>query len=131
MFGKNLGRVLLAIVAGYLANGVLVAITEALFARLVPSVNSAPPLYYFVFDLVSQCAYTVIGGYVCCRIAESSRSSALYGLIGLGVVVGTISLAISWRTEPHWYGIALFVVYAPCIWIGWSVRARTICERAK
>ncbi len=115
---KTLGRAVLAVIAGYLANGILVAGTEQLFSLLMPGVNGTPPLYYFVVDLISQCLCTVVGGYLCSLIARPSQHAAIAGLIGLGVLVGTVSLVVSWRTEPHWYGIALLVVYPPCVWIG-------------
>ena len=118
---KSIGRVILAVVAGYVANGILVAVTEySLGARGVAATQS---LYYFV-DLTSQCLYTVVGGYLCCAIAGSSQRAAMAGLMGLGVLVGTVSLVSSWKAEPHWYGIALLAVYPPCVWIGWTLKGR-------
>jgi hypothetical protein len=120
----SIGRIVLAILLGYVANAILVAATEYLFTRLVPGADAAPPLYYFIIDLITQCLYTVIGGYLCCLIARPSRRAAMVGLMALGVWVGTASLVSSWRTELHWYGIALLVVYPPCVWIGWTLKAR-------
>jgi hypothetical protein len=45
--------------------------------------------------------------------------------MGLGVLVGTDSLAVSWKTELQWHGIAPLVVYLPCVWIGWTLKGRT------
>ena len=45
----------------------------------------------------------------------------MVGLIGLGILIGTLSLFNSWNAEPHWYVIALFVAYPPCVWIGWTL----------
>ena len=115
------GRTVLAVVAGYLANGIMVGGTEQLLSLLIPGRNGRPPLFYFVLDLISQCLYTAVGGYLCCLIARPSRHGAVAGLMGLGVLVGTVSLVTSWKTEPHWYGIALLVFYVPCVWIGWTL----------
>jgi hypothetical protein len=120
----NIGRITLAIVVGYVADAILIVATEYLFSRLVPGVEAAPPLYYLVIDLITQCVYTVIGGYLCCIVAQPSRRAAMAGLMALGVLVGTASVVTSWKTEPHWYGIALLVVYPPCVWMGWKLRAR-------
>ena len=68
----------------------------------------------------SQCLYTIAGGYLC-RLIARSRRVAMAGLIGLGILVGTFSLSNSWSAEPHWYGIALFVAFPPCVWIGWTL----------
>jgi Zn-dependent protease len=118
------GRIILAILAGYIANAVLIVATEQLFSLLVPGFDAGPPLYYFVVDLISQCFYTVAGGYLCCVIARPSQRVAMAGLIGIGVSVGTVFLITSWKTEPHWYGIALLVVYPLCVWLGWTLKSR-------
>jgi hypothetical protein len=55
------GRIILAVVAGYAANAILVVATEQLLLPLIR--DGRPPLYYFVADLISQCFYTVAGGY--------------------------------------------------------------------
>jgi hypothetical protein len=120
----SIGRILLAVAAGYLANSILVAVTEQLLSLLMPGVDATPPLRYFVLDLISQSLYTMAGGYLCCRIARPSQRAALVGLIVLGLVVGMFSLAVSWKTEPHWYRIALLAVYPPCAWAGWILGAR-------
>ncbi len=119
----NIRRIILAIVVGYVADAILVAAAEYLCLRLVPGIQAAPPRYCFIVDLITQCLYTVIGGYLCCMVAQPSRRAAMAGLMALGVLVGTASLVTSWRTEPHWYGIALLVVYPPCVWMGWKLRA--------
>jgi hypothetical protein len=122
MSRRNIVRIILAVVAGYIANAILVAATEQLLSR-ASGPGSSQPSFYFVADLISQCLYTVVGGYLCCVIA-GPRRTAMAGLIGLGVLVGTVSLVASWKTEPHWYGGALLSVYPPCVWIGWTLKGR-------
>jgi hypothetical protein len=94
-----------------------------LLSLLAPGVGT-PPLYYFVTDLISQCIYIAAAGYLCRVIARPSQKTALFALIALGVLVGLVSLVTSWKSEPHWYGIALFVTYPPCVWIGWTLKDR-------
>jgi len=119
----SFGRLVLAVLAGYISNAILVAGSEAL---LLSSMWGASPLSlsYFVLDLVSQGIYTIAGGYVCRVVARSSGKAALGGLIGLAILVGTISLVTSWKSEPHWYGIALLAEYPPCAWLGWRLKER-------
>jgi hypothetical protein len=45
-------------------------------------------------------------------------------LMGLGVLVGTVSFVATWKTEPHCYGVALLRVYQPYVWIGWTLKGR-------
>ena len=119
MRSRNIGRTVLAIVAGYAANAVLVAATEQLLPRFMQGMN------YFVTDLITQCLYEVIAGYVCYLVSErSKRSVEAFGLMGVGLLIGTISVVASWNTEPHWYEIALLFVWAPCVWIGYTLAQR-------
>jgi hypothetical protein len=114
----NIGRTFLAVIAGYATNAVLVVVTEQLLSRFLD------PTYYLVADVVTQCLSTIVGGYLCCLIAQRSRGIAMAGLIGLGLLVGTVSLVTSWKAEPHWYGVTLLSVYAPCVWIGFMSERR-------
>jgi peptidoglycan/LPS O-acetylase OafA/YrhL len=80
-------------------------------------------------DLITQCLYEVAGGYVCCLIAKrSERWIAVIGLVVLGLLIGTISLITSWGAEPHWYGIALLSVWAPCVCVGYALE-RWVIDR--
>ena len=120
----SIGRIILAVAAGYIVDGILVALTEQLLSLRAPGVAATRPLSYFVVDLISQCLYTVVGGYLCCAIARPDLRAAMAGLMGLGGLVGALSLVLSWKTEPRWYGIGLLAVYPPCVWIGWTLKGR-------
>lgn len=109
MSGRSIKRITLAIVVGYAANGILVVVSEQLLLLHSQNLAATQPSY-FVVDLITQCLYTVVGGYLCCAIAGPVQRAAMTGLIGLGVFVGAVSLVTSWKTEPQWYGIALL----PC-----------------
>jgi ABC-type phosphate/phosphonate transport system permease subunit len=116
-------RAVSALVAAYAVNAVLVGGSEAILEWAFPEVAGRPPLSYFVIDVITQCLYTVFAGYVCYRIARSSRPLALFGLIGVGVIVGAAFLRASWEKEPHWYGITLLAAFPLCAWIGWALAA--------
>lgn len=120
MSGASVGRTFVAVVASYLGFGLTVVVTDALLS-LATAGGSAGNPSYFVFDLTSQCLFLIAAGYVCAVIARSDRL-AIALLTVLGLSVGTISLVRSWGSEPHWYGIALLLTYAPCLWVGWALR---------
>jgi len=61
MSQRQTGRIILAVVAGYSPNAILVVATEQLLLPLIR--DGRPALYYFVADLISKCFYTVAGGY--------------------------------------------------------------------
>ena len=106
-------RIILAVVVAYVANALLIAGTEQLLVRIFSNTK------YFVADVVIQCLVQVACGYVCARISNSKM--ALVALITIGILVGALSLAASWHADPHWYAIALLVVYAPCVWTGYRM----------
>ena len=84
---------------------------------------------YFVADLILQCIYEVASGYLCCILASPSyRKVATIWLILIGLIVGSISLAASWNSEPRWYGIALLCVWAPFVWAGYLLSGRGRAE---
>ncbi len=124
MSRRSIKRIILAVVAGYAANGILVAVSEQLLLLHTQSSAATNQPSYFVVDLITQCLYTVVAGYLCCAIAGPVQRAAMTGLMALGVFVGAVSLVTSWKTEPQWYGIALLAVYPPCVWIGWTLKSR-------
>lgn len=118
------GHVILAVVAGWLANAVLAGLTEVLLWTSMRGAGGKHPGKYYIIDVICQCCYTIVGGYLCCVIAGPSRRAAMFGMVFLGLLIGGLSLPSSWPREPHWYSITLLVVWAPCVWIGWSLRSR-------
>lgn len=115
-----MGRVIAAILAGYGAIGLLIVVTDRLFALVVPgfAAMANPPLYYYCVSLGTDFVYSVFGGYVCGRIARTRYVAATIGLIAFGETIGLGSQAMLWRTVPHWFGIGLLVLYPIAVWIG-------------
>jgi len=123
MSKTGVGRTIIAVIASYVTFVFLVVATELLLLRVAPSVGRRQHLPFFVSDLIIQCLFTIVAGYLCCLIARGQRI-AIAALIGIGLLVGAVSLVMSWKSEPHWYGIGLYISYAPCLWVGWTVRDR-------
>lgn len=121
----KVGRIVLAVLVGYTVNALLIAGTESL---LVMGVSHGE---YFLTDVVIQCLVQVASGYLCSRIAGAHSRPATLGLIGLGLLVGIASVAASWQAEPHWYAIALLLVYSPCVWLGYRLEVRRRREQAR
>lgn len=112
-------RVIIAVVAGYVTNCVVIAGTEQVLSRLVT------PAGYFGADVVSQCIIQIGSGYFCSRIANVQRLIAILILILMGLLIGSISVIVSWQREPHWYAITLLCIYAPCVWVGYRLDRHT------
>ena len=115
--------VIVAVVAGYVTNALLIAGTEQMLSRLVS------PAKYRAADVVTQCMIQIGCGYLCSRIAKAQRRTATVVLIVVGLLIGSASVAASWRSEPHWYAITLLCVFAPCIWLGHRLEQRSTSQR--
>ena len=115
--------VIVAVVAGYVTNALLIAGTEQMLSRLVT------PATYGVVDVITQCVIQVGCGYLCSRIAKTQRQTAAVVLILLGLLIGSVSVVASWESEPHWYAITLLCVYAPCVLAGYRLQAHTYQSR--
>lgn len=113
-------RVLIAVISSYLGFGLTVAVTEQILS-LVTTKGAEKSTAYFAGDVITQCLYLIGAGYLCAVIARSHRY-AIVILTAVGLLVGTFSLFTLWKSEPHWYGVALLVTYSPCLWVGWALR---------
>ena len=104
-----------AVAAGYLTIGILIVLTDRL--------ASAPPssLKYFLVTLVTDSLYTIVGGFLCAAIAGEQARGASLSLIAFGELLGVISLVRYWGAQPHWFAIALLLIYPAGIWIGYTV----------
>jgi hypothetical protein len=121
-----MGRIVAAAVAGYVAIGILVVLTDQVFAAVIPGFKSmtTPPLYYFVASLGTDSLYSILGGYLCCVIARAGCRNATLMLMVLGEIIGVVSQVSLWQTVPHWFGIGLLILYPPMVWIGSLLRSR-------
>jgi hypothetical protein len=111
-------RTVLAIALGYILNVILVAIAETLLTDATAGTT------YFVADIVIQCVIEVAAGFVCSRVAYPFARRSMLGLTILGLLIGALSLVLSWGREPLWYGITLLAVWSPCVWIGHRLQLR-------
>lgn len=117
-------RMILAILAGYILIGVLVSVTDRLLAKFLPGFAAVPghlTSSYFAVSLVTDFVYSVIGGYMCGRIAGERSWEATWCLIALGETIGVATQFVMWRVVPHWFGIGLLVVYPVAVWIGFRL----------
>ena len=120
-------RNILAVIGGYLATGLLIFSTDQLFAALIPGFKAmtTPPLYYFLISVVTDALYSIIGGFLCARIAHPPfRRNAMFSLILLGELVGVVSTIFLWKIVPHWWSFALLLLYPPAVWLGFKLQSR-------
>ena len=119
-------RIIGAVLAGYVGVGVLVVLTDMVFADVIPGFRNmaTPPLFYFEIVVFTDLLYSIGGGYLCAAIAGASARTATLGLIIFGEIIGIVATVLAWRVQPHWFALALVVLYPLMIWIGSRLRVR-------
>jgi len=116
-------RIPAAVLAGYLFTGMLVVITDQIFGLVIPGFKlmTMPPFYYFAISLFTDFVYSIAGGYVCAWIARERAWRATVALMVFGDAIGLASQIVLWTTVPHWYAVALLVLFPIGVWLGWKV----------
>lgn len=112
----SLRRVIIAVLVAYLANALLIAAAEQLLIRVLSGTK------YYVADVVIQCVIQVGCGL---PLFPNLKHNISDDRPDYNRPSGrTYSLATSWHVEPHWYAVALIVMYSPCVWIGYRLACR-------
>lgn len=119
-----MARMALAVISGYVLIGILVTITDRIFAMSVPgfSAMAHPPRYYFFISLATDFVFSAVGGYVCGWIARERAYEGTLCLIVLGETIGLASQFLLWHSVPHWFGIGVLALYPLAVWIGSKLR---------
>jgi len=124
---RQLGRSVVALVAGFVAVVILTLITDtALRAlKIFPPLGQSMSNELFLVATIYRSIYAVFGSYITARLApyRPMGHALVGGLIGL--VLSIVGAAATWnRPElgPHWYPLALVVTAIPCAWIGGKIR---------
>jgi hypothetical protein len=123
---RNLGRSILALLAGALVAVVLSLVTDLLlhqfgFYSSIGQPTSSTELAVATFY---RSLYGILSAWVTARLAPyNPMGHALVGgaigtLVALAGAIGTWNLNLG----PHWYPIALVVLALPCAWIGGKLR---------
>jgi len=120
---RRIGRSVLAVIAGFITVVVLSTATDAVLHAL----KVYPPPEQGMHDpalnalaLAYRCVITVLGGYVCARLAPSRPLRHAFILGVIGTAIGTAAVVATWNMGlgPRWYPIALAVTGLPLTWLG-------------
>ena len=123
---KPIWRIPAAVLAGYVFIGVLVVITDQIFNMVIPGFKlmTMPPIYYFAISLFTDFVYSIAGGYLCAWIARERAWRATITLMIVGDLIGLAAQIKLWAAVPHWYAVALLVLFPIGVWFGWKLFAQ-------
>jgi hypothetical protein len=119
-------RSILAVLAGWLAVGVLVVLTDGVLHKMYPNDyvhGKVPPDNLMMVSLATATLYSVLGGYITARLARHRPWHHILGLIVWGEVMGIVSFIFSRGQVPDWYSLALLALWFPAVCIGGYLRA--------
>jgi hypothetical protein len=123
---RRIGRRILAVVAGLLANAVpATAIDAALHASGVyPPAGVRMSDALFLLALSYRLVLGVAGSYLTARLAPDRPMQHALALGVVGVFLGTAGTVAFWNAGPAWYPLALVALTMPCAWLGGRLRQR-------
>lgn len=131
-----MGRSILAVVAGYVAMfvGVAVGLTLLLlaFSDAFPS-EPGPydgPAFVLVLELLMSWAAAVGGGYVCGWVAGGRETKHALALGAVMLVLGVISAVVEAGLKPMWSSVALGTLSPVFVVVGAGIRRRHRERRA-
>jgi len=118
-----------AILAGFVTVVILSTVTDLILEKLGIFPPLSEPQAYtglmLMFALLYRTIFTVVGGYVTGRLAPDRPVGHAIVLGIIGIVAGTIGVAVAWNMSPqHWYPIALVITALPCTWLGGKLKTR-------
>jgi hypothetical protein len=123
---RNLGRSMLAVVAGILAGIALTLVTDAILHKIgfFPPLGEWTPSGPLAVATAYRIVYSILGSYVVARLAPNRPM--MHALISgaIGVVASAAGAAATWNKNfgPHWYPVALILTALPCAWAGAKIR---------
>jgi len=123
---RNLGRSILALVAGIFAGLALTLGTDTVLHKVgfYPPLGEWTPSGPLAVATAYRIVYGIVGSYIVARLAPNRPMMLALISGGLGVVAAVIGAAVTWNKNlgPHWYSLALVFTALPCAWIGAKIR---------
>ena len=120
--GKNIGRSVWSIAAGFLVVVVLSIGTDAILhvAGVFPALGKRMSDGLFILAASYRTVFGVVGSYITARLAPGKPMK--HAMIGaaIGSVLATAGAVATWNRDlgPHWYPLALIATAFPTAWIG-------------
>lgn len=118
-------RSILAVIGGYVVMSIgIMALFMVAFPN--PTLAATPSMNFMLFSLAYGFVFAVIGGYVTAWIAKRAEMKHTLALIGLGIVMGIVSVVMAAVKQPKWYQSGNFVVMIAGNLLGGYLRARQV-----
>jgi nitrate/nitrite transporter NarK len=117
----NVLRSIAAVLLSYIVVTVIVILSDPVLAHIFPGKYVADKTVSASILLIGAAIFAVasiLGGWLCVRIAPSKPSKHLLALFILGEIAGVISTILNWNKWPHWNSFLWLAIWPVCLWIG-------------
>jgi hypothetical protein len=126
--GRNIGRSILALLAGFVLVVVLSILTDVILraAGVYPPLGQPPPDRLLLIATIYRTVYGIAGSYLTARLAPCSPMGHALAGGAIGLLLSVIGLAAAWghpeKFGALWYPVALVVLALPTAWAGGRIR---------
>lgn len=114
-------RALASVLGSYIVVFAIVLISDPILSHLYPGEyvrGQVPPVFLLWITTAIFAAASILGGWMCVRIAPTQPSRYLLALFLLGEALGAASTWANWGKWPHWHSLTWMAIWPVCLWIG-------------
>jgi hypothetical protein len=114
-------RSIASVVVSYLVVFAIVSLSDPVIAHFFPGQyggGKVPPVPLLWLSTGVFAFASVLGGWLCVRLAPSRYAAHLLPLFFLGEAVGVFFTVMNWKTWPHWQSFVWLAVWPVCLWLG-------------
>lgn len=116
-----------SVVGCYLVVFCLVLLSDPLLERLFPGQyvqGKVPPTFLLWISAGVFAAASLLGGWLCVRIAPAKPGRHLLALFILGEAIGLVFTIVNPGHLPLWNSLLWLAIWPVCLWIGGGSGAR-------
>jgi hypothetical protein len=121
-------RSIASVVVSYLVVFCIVLLSDAVLERLFPGqyvAGKVPPTYLLWISAAVFAMASILGGWLCVRIAAAKPGYHLLALFFLGEAIGVVFTVVNPGHYPLWNSLVWLAVWPVCLWIGGLGRKKT------
>ena len=114
-------RSVASVVLSYIVVFGIVRCSDPILAHFYPGQyvrGTVPPVFLLWISTAVFMLASILGGWLCVRIAPFREAGHLFVLFLLGELVGGYFSWQMWSTWPHWYSLVWLIAWPVCLWLG-------------
>jgi nitrate/nitrite transporter NarK len=114
-------RSIASVVVSYIVVYGIVFASDPILSHLFPAQyvsGKVPPTFLIWVSTAIFAVASILGGWLCVKIAPSKQGTHLLVLFAVGEALGIFFTVHNWGVWPHWYSLVWLIVWPVFLWIG-------------